>query len=113
MRKESVFSLRAENLPTPERTGSIPEPTVFLASNVNKSRFPSICNILIYIVLFVVVVVASVLLVFTIMAAIENAQNEITTKPPFECEFYKNFQEISRIFFHPIFEFSRKYGSIN
>lgn len=84
MRKDSTISIIAKDERVPQRTDSIPEPTVFLASNVNKSRFPSICNAIMYVVLFFAVIGVICLFIMMIIAWAFRPDTEVTTKPPFE-----------------------------
>ena len=85
MRKESVFSIiDVKDEKSPARTGSLPEPTVFLALNVNRSRFPSICNTILYVLLFLTVIGVICLFIMMIIAWAFRDDTEITTKPPFE-----------------------------
>ena len=88
MRKESMESVildpRGAKSSRLHRTESVPEPTVFLASNVNKSRFPSICNTIMYVLLFLAVILVICLFIMMIIAWAFRPDNEVTTKPPFE-----------------------------
>ena len=64
-----------------KRSSSIPLPKVFLASNVNNGKVSNICNIILYVLLFIAVVVLVILLIICIMSWSNRNENEVTTTP--------------------------------
>ena len=62
-----------------ERSASVPEPRVFLASNVNNNKVANICNRILWVILFLIILVGVLLLILVIMAWSSRETNQVTT----------------------------------
>ena len=70
-----------ENNKTIRRSSSVPQPTVFLATNVNNRKQYNICNIILYVLLGCSIFLAIVLLIICILSWLDRDANATTTTP--------------------------------